>query len=153
MFSIKRTLHPQLLTIFLAFFITLLSQQASAADKTLYERLGGYDAISAVVDDFAGQLFVDPKLQKFFGGMSLDSQTRFKQHNVELVCGATGGPCPYLGRDMLTAHHGLNVTNQDFDTVAGHLVITLTKFKVPKVEKDELLTIVGGLRAAIVEQK
>ncbi len=153
MFSFQKTLHPQLLTLFVAFLITFLSQQASAADKTLYERLGGYNAVSAVVDDFAGQLFVDPKLQKFFGGMSLDSQMRFKQHNVELVCGATGGPCPYLGRDMVTAHHGLHVSDQDFDTVAGHLVMTLNKFKVPKAEKEELLNIVGGLRIVVVEQK
>jgi len=129
------------------------SAPAAAAQKSLYERLGGYDAISAVVDDFANQLFEDPKLQTFFGGMSLDSRKRFKQHNVELVCGATGGPCPYLGRDMETAHRGLHVSEQDFNLVGGHLVQTLDKLKVPKTEREELLTIVERLRPAIVESK
>ena len=134
-------------------FTIFASAPAAAAQKTLYERLGGYDAISTVVDDFANQLFEDPKLQTFFGGMSLDSRKRFKQHNVELICGATGGPCPYLGRDMETAHRGLHVTGHDFDTVGGHLVQTLDKFKVPNTEREELLTIIERLRPAIVESK
>ena len=145
---------PNFRLILFAILLTFLgSMGVRAAESTLYTRLGGYDAISAVVDDFASQLFADPKLQKFFGGMSLDSQKKFKQHNVELVCGATGGPCPYLGRDMETSHNGLKITNQDFDVVGGHLVQTLDKFKVPKREREELLSIVERLRPAIVEQK
>jgi len=138
----------------LAISLTLFCAAAlKAAEPTLYTRLGGYEAISAVVDDFAGQLFNDPKLQKFFGGMSLDSQKKFKQHNVELVCGATGGPCPYLGRDMETSHNGLKITNQDFDAVGAHLAQTLDKFKVPKKEREELTSIIERLRPAIVEHK
>jgi len=145
---------PNFRLVLFAILLTFLgSMGVRAAESTLYTRLGGYDAISAVVDDFANQLFVDPILQKFFGGMSLDSQKKFKQHNVELVCGATGGPCPYLGRDMETSHNGLKITNQDFDVVGGHLVQTLDKFKVPKREREELLSIVERLRPAIVEQK
>lgn len=126
---------------------------AAAQDRSLYQRLGGYDAIAAVVNDFADQLFKDPKLEKFFGGMSLDTRKRFKQLNIEMVCGATGGPCEYLGRSMPQAHQGSGIRDADFDQVAGHLVATLDKFKVPKKEKDELLAIIGGLRPAIVSAR
>lgn len=123
---------------------------AAAQERPLYQRLGGYDAIAAVVNDFADQLFKDPKLEKFFGGMSLDTRRRFKQLNIELVCSATGGPCEYLGRSMPQAHQGSGIRDADFDQVAGHLVATLDRFKVPKKEKDELLAIIGGLRPAVV---
>lgn len=125
----------------------------AAQDRNLYQRLGGYDAIAAVVAEFADKLFKDPKLEKFFSGMSSDTRRRFKQHNIELVCNATGGPCEYLGRSMPEAHQGSGIKDADFDQVAGHLVTTLDKFKVPKKEKDELLAIIGGLRPAIVQAK
>jgi hemoglobin len=129
------------------------SHIAAAQERPLYQRLGGYDAIAAVVTEFADRLFNDPKLEKFFGGMSADSRKRFKQLNIELVCGATGGPREYLGRSMPQAHQGSGIRDADFDQVAGHLVATLNKFKVPKKEKDELLAIIGGLRPAIVGAK
>ncbi len=118
--------------------------------KSLYERLGGYDAVSAVVSDFADRLFRDEKLAAFFGGWNGDRQVRFKQLNVLLVCNATGGPCTYLGRTMAASHAGMGIDDARFNQVAGHLVATLDKFKVPKAEKDELLGIIGGLRPEIV---
>ncbi len=119
-------------------------------NKSLYERLGGYGAVSAVVSDFADRLFRDEKLASFFGGWSGDRQARFKQLNVLLVCNATGGPCTYLGRPMPASHAGMGIDDTQFNQVAGHLVATLDKFKVPKPEKNELLSIIGGLRPEIV---
>ncbi len=118
--------------------------------KTLYQRLGGYEAITAVVNEFADKLFMDPKLSAFFGNWASDKQARFKQLNTLLVCSATGGPCTYVGRTMPASHQGMAIDNARFDQVAGHLVTTLDKFKVPKPEKDELLGIIGGLRPEIV---
>ena len=130
-----------------------MPSMGNAEEKTLYQRLGGYDAISAVVNEFADRLVADKKLDRFFGAMSTDSQDRFKQSNTMLVCAATGGPCNYLGRAMTTSHDGMGVANADFDVVAGHLAATLDKFKVPAAEKKELLDIIGSLRSQIVEQK
>ena len=123
-----------------------------AEEKTLYQRLGGYDAISAVVNEFADRLFSDKKLAPFFGALSTDSRDKFKQLNTLLVCAATGGPCSYLGRPMTTSHQGMGVANADFDAVAGHLAATLDKFKVPVAEKEELLGIIGSMRGQIVDQ-
>jgi hemoglobin len=130
-----------------------LAGVVSAQEASLYKRLGGYDAISAVVTEFADSLFNDPKLEKFFGGLSADSRKRFRQHNIEFVCNATGGPCDYLGRAMTESHQGSKISDADFNLVAGHLVATLDKFKVPKKEKDELVTAISGLRPLIVESK
>ena len=85
-------------------------EQGTAQGATLYSRLGGYDALAAVTDDFIGRLATDPQLGRFFKGVSVDSQKRIRQHVIDFLCNATGGPCLYLGRDMRTAHTGLNIT-------------------------------------------
>ena len=120
--------------------------------KTLYARLGGYDAIAAVVDDFVGRLVADKRLNKFFVGHSEDSLHKIRQHVVDQICNAAGGPCLYTGRDMRTSHHGLGITSEDWDASVKHLVATLDKFKVPKAEQDELLAVVSTLKKDIVDK-
>ena len=120
--------------------------------KSLYARLGGYDAIAAVVDDFIGRLVADKRFAKFFVGHSEDSLKKIRMHVIDQLCAAAGGPCNYTGRDMKTAHHGLGITNDDWDASVKHLVESLDKFNVPKAEKDELLAIVGTLKKDIVDK-
>ncbi len=121
-------------------------------EKSLYQRLGGYDAIAAVVDDFIGRLISDARFEKFFSGFSVDSKKRIRQHLVDQLCVATGGPCVYMGRDMKTTHTGLGLTEADWNAAAGHLVASLDKFKVGKKEKDEVLAFVSSLKKDIVEK-
>ncbi len=132
-------------------FVLALSATALAQEKSLYERLGGYDAISAVVDDFAAKLFVDPVVGKRFFGMGDDSRQGFRQKNKNLVCKVTGGPCKVISRPAAVVHGGLGIQASEFDIVVNHLVDTLKKFEVPEKEKQELLTIIGTLRPDIVE--
>jgi hemoglobin len=119
---------------------------------SLYKRLGGYDAIAAVTDDFIGRLATDPTESRFFVGHSDDSNQRIRQHIVDQLCQVTGGPCVYKGRDMKTTHKGLGITQADWDISVKHLVATLDKFKVPEKEKNEVLTAVSGLKDQIVEK-
>jgi len=118
---------------------------------TLYERLGGYDAVSAVVDVFAQKLFDDPIVGKRFFGMSEDSRQGFRQKNKNLVCSVTGGPCKIISRPADVTHAGLGIKASEFDIVVGHLVSTLEGFDVPDKEQQELLAIIGTLRPSIVE--
>ncbi len=120
--------------------------------KSLYARLGGYDAIAAVVDDFIGRLVADKRFGKFFVGHSEDSLKKIRMHLIDQLCAAAGGPCLYTGRDMKTSHHGLGITSDDWDAAANHLVESLDKFNVPKAEKDELLAFVGTLKKDIVDK-
>jgi hemoglobin len=124
----------------------------SQEKKSLYTRLGGYDAIAAVVDDFIGRLVADKRFSKFFVGHSEDSLKKIRMHVIDQLCAAAGGPCLYIGRDMKTSHHGLGITGDDWDASAKHLVESLDKFKVPQAEKDELLAFVGTLKKDIVDK-
>lgn len=129
------------------------SNASAQTAPTLYKRLGGYDAIAAVTDDFIARFAADKQLSHFLAGLSTDSQKRLRQHVVDQLCEATGGPCIYTGRTMKTSHTGLAITESDWQATVNHLVATLEKFNVPEKEKGELLSIVSSLKGDIVEKK
>jgi hemoglobin len=114
----------------------------------LFERLGGIDAITAVVDTFIGKSAADTRINKKFAKSNIE---RLRFHLIEQVCSVTGGPCDYTGRDMSSTHRGMGVTDGEFDALVENLVATLNQFNVPEAEKNELLAILGPLRGSIVE--
>ena len=122
------------------------------AQKSLYERVGGYDALAAVVDEFIGRLATDKRFERFFAGFSTDSKKKLRQHILDQFCVATGGPCVYMGREMKITHAGLGITEADWDAAAKHLAGSIDKFKVPEKEKGELLAFVTSLKKDIVEK-
>ena len=132
-----------------ALFALISAVPAFAQEATLYKRLGGYDAIAAVTDDFLGRLAADAQIGRFFKGHSTDSLKRIRGDVVDFLCGATGGPCTYHGRDMKTSHTGLKITEEDWNVSVKGLVATLEKFNVPAKEKDEVLKAVAGLKGDI----
>jgi hemoglobin len=124
--------------------------QDAGQGQSLYKRLGGYDALAAVTDDFLGRLATDPQTKRFFVGFSTDSQKRIRNHVIDFLCNATGGPCAYTGRDMKTAHTGLHITEDDWQNSVKALTATLDKFKVPDKEKNEVLSAISSLKGDIV---
>jgi hemoglobin len=128
------------------------ARTAGAQAPTLYKRLGGYDAIAAVTDDFIGRLATDSMLGRFFAGHSKDSQLHIRQLVVDQLCAATGGPCVYIGRSMKQAHAGLGITGAQWDRSVQLLIASLTRFSVPPQEQRELLAIATTLKPDIVDQ-
>ena len=118
--------------------------------KTLYERLGGYDAVSAVANDLLPRLRNDPQLGRFWSHRAEDSIQREKQLLIDYLCLA-GGPMYYRGRDMALAHRGMRINESDWNVFLGHAAATLAKFKVPEAEQGELVKFVQGLKKDIVE--
>lgn len=154
----NQALPTRLALAFLLSFVVAASTVAlpaarAAQEKSLYERLGGYNAIAAVVDDFIGRLVSDKRFERFFVGHSKDSQKRIRQHIVDQLCMAAGGPCAYTGRTMRDSHEGLGITEEDWTAAVNHLVATLNKFKVGKREQDDLLAAVSKFKGDIVEKK
>jgi hemoglobin len=115
---------------------------------TLYERLGGLDAITAVVEDFVARCADDGRINGKFVRTDIP---RLKKMLVDQVCEAAGGPCTYTGRGMRETHDGMQVTAGEFDALVEDLVATLDHFDVPKAEQGELLGLLGPLRDDIVE--
>ena len=119
--------------------------------KTLYERLGGYDAISAVVNDLLPRLRTDLQLGRFWAHRGEDGIQREKQLLIDYLCACAGGPTYYRGRDMALAHRGMRITEADWNVFLGHAAATLAKFEVPAAEQSEVVKFVQGLKQDIPE--
>ncbi len=124
----------------------------TTSEKTLYARLGGYDTIAAVVDEFLQTLSTHPQMARFSASMNLDSRKRNRQLTLDYLAAASGGPTLYLGKDMKPAHAGLGISASDWKIAMDHLERALAKFEVPQRESKELLAIFDGLRGEIVER-
>lgn len=132
--------------------ITLMAPATFAKEKTLYERLGGKKSITAVVDEFVGQVAADTRINTFFKDTAASPKrlAKFKKNLVDQICQASGGPCKYMGKDMKTAHAGMGITSADFNALVEDLVAALDKFKVGDKEKNELLGALGPMKSDIV---
>jgi hemoglobin len=120
---------------------------AVSAERSLYERLGGKDAITAVVEDFVANVAADKRINARFAKTNI---LHLKQMLIDQVCQATGGPCTYTGKSMPDAHKGMHITEADFNALVEDLTRSLDKFKVGEREKTELLTALGGMKGQIV---
>ncbi|TMQ13436.1 MAG: group 1 truncated hemoglobin, partial [Deltaproteobacteria bacterium] len=120
---------------------------APAASRTLYQRLGETPAITLVVEEFVGRTTTDPRIkERFFNTDAVN----LKRLLVEFVCQATGGPCKYTGRDMVSSHAGMDLVDEEFNALVDNLSGALDKYKVPDREKNELLGALGPLKPQIV---
>lgn len=127
--------------------LTACATQGQKPSQSLYDRLGGKPAITAVVDDFVANVASDPRINPQFANTDIP---RLKRLLVEQICAGTGGPCQYTGRDMRTAHAGLGISGAQFNALVEDLVKTLNKFKVPAQEQKELLAVLGPMKTDIV---
>jgi hemoglobin len=123
-------------------------QPGGAPAGSLYDRLGGRQAITAVVDQFVANVASDGRINGRFATTDIP---RLKRHLVDQVCMASGGPCAYTGRDMKTTHAGMRVSPADFNALVEDLVGALNKFQVPEGEQKELLGLLGPMKKDIVE--
>jgi len=121
-----------------------------ARSPSLYDRLGGQPAITAVVDDFVANVAADKRINGQFANTNIP---RLKMLLVEQVCAGAGGPCRYTGRDMKSAHAHLKISEADFAALVEDLSRTLDKFKVPATEQGELIAILAPMKGDIVTVK
>lgn len=156
MTTIRRTLLP-LLSVVAAAALAACGGNATApsspaaATVSLYDRLGGKDAITAVVKDFVEQRVAkDNRINAYFMNTDIPA---FEALLVDQICEATGGPCKYTGKDMKTSHVGMKIRDADFDAVVEDLKASLDHFKVPAREQDELLGALAPMRADVVTAK
>jgi len=121
-------------------------------EPTLYQRLGGREAIKLVVDDFVANMAADPRVNGRFKGLDGARVAKLQTNLADQICDAAGGPCAYLGRDMKTTHTGMGITEAEWNATVEDLVKSLNKFKVGQKEQQELLSALGAMKKDIVGQ-
>jgi hemoglobin len=130
----------------------LLPALAAPPEKPLlYERLGRYDGIAAIADEYLKGVRADPHFARF-AGRGADSLRRARQFLKDQLCAMTGGPCVYVGRDMKTVHGGLGISEEEWAISRNHMAAALDIRNVAAPEKQELLTLVDSLKPQIVEK-
>ncbi len=120
-------------------------------DKTLYERLGGYEGVIAFVEDLLPRLESDPQLGRFWQHRGDDGVAREKQLLIDYLCANAGGPMYYTGRDMKTSHVGMKISESDWSIFMGHAGETMKALKVSDQECNEIAEFVTSLKSDIVE--
>jgi hemoglobin len=125
---------------------------AKMAKASLYDRLGGYNAIAAVIDNLMRRMLGDQRLAKYFIGHGDDSKKRLRQLQIEMICQSMGGPCFYAGRDMKTVHTGIGIGGVEWQTMITHLIGSLDDLNVADEEQKEILSLLSAIKGDIVER-
>ena len=120
-------------------------------ENTLYIRLGGYDAISAVVHELLSRLMSDKQLGRFWENRGDDGINREKQLLIDYLCANAGGPMLYTGRDNKTSHRGMGITESDWSLFITHLNETLDHFHVPEAEQADVAAFIDSTRSDIID--
>ena len=119
--------------------------------KSLYERLGGYDGVAAFANDLLPRLQADSQLGRFWQNRGDDGIAREKQLLIDYLCSNAGGPMYYTGRDMKTSHEGMKISENDWSIFLQHAGATMEALQIPKQECDEVVAFVLSLKEDIVE--
>lgn len=145
-------------------------RDAPGVKRSLWERLGGEAGVRKVVDDFVDRVLADPRANWARRGVShggvlgvgsKSSEWRatpaglaqLKQHVVQFIAVAGGGPTAYEGRDIKAVHQGMKITNAEFDASIGALKASLDAQRVPIAEQKELLAIFESTRTQVAEKR
>lgn len=120
-------------------------------EKSLYDRLGGYDGVTAFANDLLPRLQGDSQLGRFWQNRGSDGIAREKQLLIDYLCHVAGGPMYYTGRDMKTSHKGMKISESDWSLFLKHAAATMEALRVPKRECDDIVAFVLGLKRDIVE--
>lgn len=123
------------------------------APKSLYERLGGNDAVVAVVDSFVKNLASHDVTKKRFAKLPKDRVEKLKANMVAQICEATGGDCKYEGKSMKDAHKGMKITEAEWNATVAALKAALEEHKVGDAEQSDLIALLAPMKDDIVEQK
>ena len=121
------------------------------SDKSLYERLGGYDGITAFANDLLARLRADSQLGRFWQNRGDDGIAREKQLLIDYLCSSAGGPMYYTGRDMKTSHKGMKISEGDWSIFLQHAGATMDALRVSAPERDDVVAFVLSLKEDMVE--
>ena len=130
-------------------FFATASINLSAEEKILYDKIGGTEGITTVVTTFLENVGGDDRINARFANTDLDNLKRLL---IEQVCEATGGPCTYSGKNMVDAHKGMDITEEEFGALAEQMSKAMMSSGVGKDEHDSIMGVLGGMHDDIVGQ-
>jgi hemoglobin len=125
--------------------------ESIVSEKTLYERLGGYEGVAGFANNLLPRLQSDSQLGRFWENRGADGIEREKQLLIDYLCANAGGPVYYTGRDMKLSHTGMGISESDWSVFLGHAGDTMAALGVPDQERDDVVAFVLSLKDDMVE--
>ena len=119
--------------------------ESEGTQKTLYQRLGGYDVIAAIFDNIGSRVSDDPELSQFLRNIDEETGKRNREISMDVLCDLTGGPCSYIGRDAKMVHKELGITDEHWQSVLEYMDETLDELNIGNDEKKDFLAIIASL--------
>ena len=140
--------------LIIAIFVISLTGCAQQEQPSLYERLGGTEGITSIVDDAFTEHTKNPVIIARFipYGDKPERVAEIKEHFVEFLSAGTGGPAEYTGKDMKTTHSGMNISEAEFMALLDDLMIVLDNHQIDVETKKDMLYISWSLKGMIVGQ-
>lgn len=120
----------------------------NTATASLYERLGRFDGITRIVDDVMEAHLSNPAIQsRFENSKDLDHA---KKMAVEFFCAGCGGPEPYTGRDLMMAHKGMNISEQEYVAAMDDILGALEKHRIDQGTRNEVTAVLYSLKGQVI---
>jgi hemoglobin len=114
---------------------------------SLYERLGSTEGITAIASDLIDIHVANPTIAPRYAASDL---AKVKNAAATFFIAGTGGPSVYEGQDMLSAHKGMNISNDEFVAVLDDVLEALEKNSIGQREKEEVLSVFFSMKGDIV---
>lgn len=142
----------RLLNVLIFFALISTGCTAQNNETTLFERLGGSEGITAIVDDAVLEHMNNPAVSARFTPYSLEPERLaiIKKHTVQFFSMGSGGDVAYEGRDMPTAHAGMNISIEEYIHVVDDIMVVLDKHQIDEESKKDVLAILWSLKGTIV---
>lgn len=132
----------------------LLSLKSNIMEKTLFERLGGTEGISSIVDDVVDAHLNNVSISSRFLPYKEQPERLaiIKKHTVDFFSAGSGGPVTYTGRDMPTTHKGMNISSAEYLCAMDDIMIVLEKHKIDEGSKKDVLSVLWSLKEMIISR-
>lgn len=121
------------------------------SEAVLYDSLGGYDGVVAIVNDLFARVHGDPKIGRFWTNRGEDGLARERQLAVDYLCSSAGGQVYYTGRDMKLAHKGMRITDNDYSVFMRHVGECMDSLGVPDDVRASVVDFLNSLKIDIVD--
>ncbi|HET9276593.1 MAG TPA: group 1 truncated hemoglobin [Flavitalea sp.] len=118
-------------------------------ERSLYQRLGEEPGLRKIVNDVLDKNLDNPRIGHYFKKVDMP---KLKQLVFEFFSMGIGGPHLYTGRDMLTAHTGMNISDEDFESANEDTLLALDENGVGTAEKNEVIAILNSMKADVIRK-
>ncbi len=152
--KVMRSLYLLVLTTIISTNMTIAQHAVDDAPKSLFERLGGVEGITLIVDDVIEAHMNNPEIKEIFIPYKEQPErlVSIRQHTIDFFSAGSGGPVEYKGRGMPSTHKGMNISAHQYMCVMDDILSVLDEHEIDEESKKDVLAILWSLKNTIMHK-